>query len=131
MADGMIEVKPNSASPFSKTEAKLKAWQGVGVFASLDKYGREGAVALAAATPVDDGSTANAWTYTVKRSGQIYEIAWRNTEMAGGTPVVILLQYGHGTGTGGYVQGRDFINPVIIPLFERIKADVLKAVKSA
>ena len=131
MADGMISLETKSGSPFSKTEAKLRNWQGLRLSNTLNNYGREGAAALAAATPVDDGSTANAWTYEVRQEGQIYTIAWRNTEMAGGTPVVILLQYGHGTGTGGYVQGRDFINPVIIPLFERIKADVHKVVMSA
>jgi hypothetical protein len=110
---------------------RVKFWRDAKFFDQLDKYGREGVAALASATPVDTSLTANSWTYEVINEGGTHGIRWRNTHMAAGTPVVILLQYGHGTGTGGYVQGRDFINPVILPLFERIKADVRKAVSSA
>lgn len=98
---------------------------------ALEKYGAEGVAALAGATQEDTGLTAASWSYETFREGSVYGIRWRNSHMAGGTPVVILLQYGHGTGTGGYVAGHDFINPVAKPLFERIKADVRKAVSSA
>lgn len=97
----------------------------------LERYGAEGVAALSAATQEDTGLTAASWSYEVFREGHVYGIRWRNSHMAGGTPVVILLQYGHGTGTGGYVPGHDFINPVMVPLFERIKADWRKAVSSA
>ena len=101
------------------------------LFKVLDSYGREGVFALASATPVDSGLTSESWNYEIKRSRGSYSIIWSNSHVVDGTPVAIMLQYGHGTGTGGYVQGRDFINPAIRPVFDRIADKVWKAVTSA
>lgn len=86
----------------------------------LDKYGREGVAALASATPVDSGETANSWGYEIERTSNSATITYTNSHINKGVPIAIILQYGHGTGTGGYVQGRDYINPAIQPVFDRI-----------
>ena len=89
-------------------------------FGNLDKYGREGVAALASATPVDSGETANSWYYEIVRGKETVSIRFCNSHIDNGVPIAIILQYGHGTGTGGWVQGRDYINPAIRPLFDRI-----------
>lgn len=127
---GMFSVT-SKGSGIDKMRARLQRITDGKIFASLNKYGAEGCAALAAVTPEETGLSAASWTYDLINESGVYGIRWRNTHMAGGTPVVILLQYGHGTGSGGYVVGRDFINPVIKPLFERIEDDVRKAVMSA
>lgn len=98
---------------------------------TLERYGAEGVRALASSTPVESGLTANSWAFEVRNSGNSWTIAWTNSNIVGGVPVAILLQYGHGTGTGGYVQGIDYINPAVRPIFDKIAEDVWKAVKSA
>lgn len=121
------------SSPGSfKTEAWLKKMLHRDKFAKLEEYARLGVVALAAATPTETGESANSWYYEIEEKHGSYTISWRNSKMAGntGTPVVILLQYGHGTGTGGYVQGQDFINPAIKPVMDQIASDVWKVVTS-
>lgn len=90
-----------------------------------------GVKALKDATPIDSKLTAESWSYTVRRKGAFYSITWRNSNVVDGVPVIILLQYGHGTGTGGWVEGEDLINPVIRPLFDKIAEDVWKEVKNA
>src|SRR5678815_5394973 len=97
----------------------------------LRVYGQIGVSALAAAPPVDSGISAASWTCSVVKRGTAYWIIWKNRRDADGRPVVILLQYGHATGTGGYVQGRDFINPAIKPVFDKIAEEVWKVVISA
>jgi hypothetical protein len=87
-----------------------------------------GVSALSSATPKETGLAATSWGFTVSKSGGIYELAWTNSDVENGFPVVIMLQMGHGTGTGGYVQGRDFINPAIKPVFDKIADIVWKAV---
>lgn len=94
----------------------------------LDKYGREGAAALAAATPVDTGVTANSWGYEIVRKNGAVSIVFKNSNIQNGVPIAIILQYGHATGTGGYVQGRDYINPAIQPIFDRIADEAWKEV---
>lgn len=84
----------------------------------LHEYGRIGVIALAANTPKDTGETAASWDYKITKTKNSCRITWTNSKMAGGTPVVILLHYGHGTGTGGYVEGVDFINPITKVMFE-------------
>lgn len=86
----------------------------------LDKYGREGVAALASATPVDSGLTASSWYYEISHDGGSAKINFCNSHINKGVPIAIILQYGHGTGTGGWVQGRDYINPAIQPVFDRI-----------
>ena len=100
-------------------------------FKTLDRFGRQGVAALSAATPVDSGETAASWYYEITRTKSSWTITFNNSHMVGGVPLAILLQYGHGTGTGGYVQGRDYINPAIQPVFDRIADEAWKAVTSA
>lgn len=123
----------SSRGSFKKTDAFLSAMSRRQIFRSLDQAGREGVAALVARTPVDSGASANAWRYEVRITQRTATISWLNDHMddGGGTPVVILLQYGHGTGTGGYVRGQDFINPALKPIFDRIASDVWKEVTSA
>jgi hypothetical protein len=97
-------------------------------FGLLDKYGKDGVAALSSATPVDSGNTANSWYYEIEnKKGQV-RINFLNSNINQGVPIAIILQYGHGTGTGGWVQGRDYINPAIQPVFDRILQDIWKEV---
>lgn len=120
-----------SSGDFKNLERFLKTLSEKDIFATLDKFGRDGVAALSAATPVDSGETAASWSYEITRTRSSWSIAFLNSHMAGGTPVAILLQYGHGTGTGGYVQGRDYINPALQPVFDKIADEAWKAVTSA
>lgn len=86
----------------------------------LDKYGREGVAALASATPVDTGLTASSWYYRITNKNGRIEITFGNSNIQNGVLIAIILQYGHGTGTGGWVEGRDYINPAIQPIFDKI-----------
>lgn len=101
------------------------------MFSRVDALARQGVDALAKATPVDSNVTATSWDYVIKRSGRSLSITWTNSHIVDGAPVAIMLQYGHATGTGGYVQGRDYINPAIRPVFDKIAENVWKAVTSA
>lgn len=95
----------------------------------LEQYGREGVAALAAATPVDSGETASSWEYKIEQDqGSTSLIFYNNSKTSTGIPIAILLQYGHGNGTGAYVQGRDFINPAIQPIFDKIAEKAWKEV---
>lgn len=94
----------------------------------LDKYGREGVKALSSATPVETGLTANSWYYTIENSSGSATISFHNSNIQNGVPIAIILQYGHGTGTGGWVQGRDYINPAIQPIFDKIAENAWKEV---
>lgn len=95
----------------------------------LEKYGARGAAALAAATPMDSGLTANSWSYQIKRRSGYFSVVWTNSNIQNGFPVAVMLQYGHGTGTGGYIQGRDYINPVVKPLFDQMLQELVGEVK--
>lgn len=96
----------------------------------LNKYGQLGVNVLADATPVKTGLTARSWTYDIGGNKKYFWINWSNTNIHDGTPIAIILQYGHGTGTGGFVQGRDYINPAIQPLFDQMVEDIWKEVTS-
>lgn len=120
-----------SSGDLRQTESFLKKLADGDIYAALDRAGQAGVAALRANTPVDSGATASAWSYKAERSRNGAKITWYNSNRAGGTSVAILLQYGHGTGTGGYVRGRDYINPAMKPIFDKISNDVWKAVKSA
>ena len=105
---------------FSKLNRFLeRAKEGVKL-GILDKYGREGVAALASATPVDSGTTANSWSYEISHSSGSASISFSNSNVNKGVNIAIILQYGHGTGTGGWVEGRDYINPAIQPVFDRL-----------
>lgn len=115
------------------TKQFLKSMSNENYLSILNTYGAKGVVALESATPVDSGITAGSWGYTVDTSvkGKA-SIQWYNSHITKtGTPIAILLQYGHGTGTGGYVQGKDFINPAIRPIFDDIAEEVWKVVQSS
>jgi hypothetical protein len=94
----------------------------------LAKYGQMGVDALAAGTPVESGLTAQSWYFEVEARGGYSRITWYNRNVNDGVPIAIILQYGHGTGTGGYVRGQDYINPAIKPAFDRIEAEVWREV---
>jgi len=113
---------------FKNFETYLTKNRKSSIFSILDKLGRAGQNALASATPAATGLTANSWTYEVNESGGVYSITWSNSHTVDGVPIAILLQYGHGTGTGGYVDGRDYINPALKPIFDKISTDVWKVV---
>lgn len=117
-----------SRGDFSKTERFLVHIDKVDLINILDKYGQQGVMALANATPRDTGLTAESWTYEiVQRQGYI-SLRWHNTNIAAGRPIAILLQYGHATRNGGYVAGVDYINPVIQPIFDQILEEVWREV---
>ncbi len=120
----------SSSGHFEKTTAYLEKLRRMRVLNILNQYGSRGVAALQAATPVDTGLTQASWYYTTGQKDGQYWLDFHNRNLVGDTPVVILIQYGHGTRYGGYVPGRDFINPVIQPIFDQVKADVWKAVKS-
>lgn len=113
---------------FSKASHYFERLKGVVKLGDLDKYGREGVAALASATPVDSGLTASSWEYKIEHNNGSSKISFHNTNIQNGVPIAIILQYGHGTRNGGWVQGRDYINPTIQPIFDRIVNDAWKEV---
>lgn len=113
---------------FNRTEKYLSRLSKLDINRILSKYGQEGVAALAAATPVDTGLTASSWSYEVGISSSAFTITWSNSHVNKGVPIAIILQYGHGTGTGGYVQGRDYINPAMQPIFDKIAEEAWKEV---
>jgi hypothetical protein len=116
---------------FDHTEAFLRNLTSDAIFSSLNRYGEVGRAALAASTPRDSGETAAAWSYEVVHRGHTWEIQWKNSNVQDGFPVAVMLQYGHGTGTGGYVKGTDYINPAIKPIFDQIAKAVWEEVTRA
>ena len=105
---------------FSKFTRYLERAKEVAKMGILDRYGREGVAALASATPVETGKTAASWYYEVENKDGRATISFFNSNIQNGVPIAIILQYGHGTGTGGWVEGRDYINPAIRPIFDKI-----------
>ena len=115
---------------FSKVTRYLEKASKAARLSILDKYGKEGVAALSSATPVESGKTANSWGYEVKNSGSSASIIFTNSNINNGVPIAIILQYGHGTGTGGWVEGRDYINPAIQPVFDRLADEAWKEVSN-
>lgn len=115
---------------FDSSEAFLKRVAKLDIMGVLKANGQKGVNALAHGTPIDSGIAANSWGFDVSGSGGKYVITWTNSDNENGFPVAIMLQYGYGTGTGGYVQGRDYINPAMRPVFDEIANNVWKAVTS-
>lgn len=113
---------------FSKLTRYLEKVKSVVKLSDLDKYGKEGVAALAAATPVDTGLTASSWSYEIKQGNGTVSISFKNSNIQNGVPIAIILQYGHGTRNGGWVQGRDYINPAIQPIFDKIANDAWREV---
>ena len=113
---------------FSKSTRYFNKLRQTDRLIALEKYGREGVAALASATPVESGLTAASWSYTIERRDGSIAIMFNNSHINKGVPIAIILQYGHGTGTGGYVQGRDYINPAIQPIFDKIVTNAWREV---
>lgn len=113
---------------FSKLTSYLERAKEAARLGILDKYGREGVAALASATPVDSGETANSWYYEIEHTNGSATLAFYNSHINDGVNIAIILQYGHGTGTGGWVQGRDYINPAIQPIFDKIANEAWREV---
>lgn len=124
-------ISASSSGSFNNTQKFLKSMLKLNIAQILEAAGQAGVQALSSATPVDSGLVARSWYYKVEKKGGVYTITWFNSDIENGFPVAIMLQYGHGTGTGGYIQGIDYINPAIKPIFDRISNDVWKAVTSA
>lgn len=116
---------------FDRTTRFLTKMRSFDIGDILDSCGQQGVSALASAVPKDSGRAAGSWGYMVERSASSVRIVWTNTDIESGFPVAVMLQYGYGTGTGGYVQGRDYINPAMRPVFDQIAERVWKAVTSA
>lgn len=104
---------------------RLKECFNVGI---LNKYGQMGVDVLASSTPKDSGRTANSWFYKIENKNGRASISFHNSNIQNGVPIAIIIQYGHATGTGGYVQGKDYINPAIRPVFEQLADEVWKEV---
>lgn len=125
----MISVETSGS--YNKTRSYLQKIARGDFYQVLDRLAQKGVNALASATPVDSGLAARGWTYTIERSAGSATISWLNTDVETGFPVAIMLQYGYSTGTGGYVAGRDYINPAMRPIFDEIQAEVWKVVTSS
>lgn len=118
----------SSKGDYESMRSYLKRMASSDSVSGLAKYGDEGVQALSKATPVDTGLTASSWRYRIVNEKGRPGIEWYNTNVRNGTPVAILIQYGHGTGTGGYVRGKDYINPAMRPVFDTIVASFWKEV---
>lgn len=116
---------------FSKLTRFLEKAKETVKVGTLDHYGREGVAALSSATPVDSGLTASSWYYEIKRETGSISISFHNSNIQNGVPIAIILHYGHGTGNGGWVEGRDYINPAIQPVFDRIANEAWKEVNKS
>ena len=114
---------------FRRTSDFLKRTNRLNLDAILNQYGQEGVEALRAATPKDTGTTANSWSYVVHKGTGSITITWSNSNIVDGMPIAVILQYGHGTRNGGYVQGTDYINPAMKPIFDKIAQRAWEEVK--
>lgn len=122
----MISIQSSGST--QKTEDFLKKAIAFKPNSIFDKYGRAGVLALSNATPADTGMTGRSWYYDITQKGNRVSINFRNSNVEDGVPIAILIQYGHGTRTGGYVQGRDYINPAVLPVLEQIADEAWKEV---
>lgn len=113
---------------FAKTTKFLERTSRINIKSILEKYGGLGVQALSNATPIDSGLTARSWGYRVEQTSSSSKLIFCNTNVNKGVPIAIILQYGHGTGTGGWVQGRDYINPAIQPIFDQLAEEAWKEV---
>lgn len=121
-------IKVTHKGDFSKTLKYLASSKNVMRHFDLDKYGREGVAALAAATPTDSGKTAESWYYTITKSNGIYRISFCNSNIEGNVPIAILIEYGHGTRNGGWVEGKKYISLAIQPIMDKIAESAWKEV---
>lgn len=126
-----MKLSLKSNGKYTETEKYLKKLRAKDFTKILSKYGEEGVKALEASTPIDSGETAKSWGYQIDHdaNGQI-AISWTNTHFNQGVQIAVILQYGHGTGTGGYFKGRDYINPTMRPVFDEIAEKAWKEINS-
>ena len=117
-----------SKGDFSKLSRYMERLKEAAKLGDLDKFGREGVAALASATPVESGLTARSWYYEIERQNGTVKINFLNSNINKGVPIAIILQYGHGTCNGGWVEGRDYINPAIQPIFDKIAENAWREV---
>lgn len=122
----MIKVK--TRGNFVNTERFLNRATRMDIYRILMRFGEEGVAALSAATPIDSGETASMWRYEVVREGRNWKVYWSNDNVNNGVPIAIILQYGHGTRNGGWVQGRDYINPAILPILDKLADEAWREV---
>lgn len=125
----MSEISFTQKGDFRKVDGffeKMKEYCKLGF---LDKYGREGVRALSQHTPIETGETSKSWKYEIKREGTITSLEFHNTHINQGVNIAVILQYGHGTRTGGWVEGTDYINPALEPIFKKILEEALKEVR--
>lgn len=115
---------------FQDTKNWFKKLDASGMKSVLQSCGQMGVTALSSATPVRTGATAASWSFEVRTSRGSISLVWKNSNRQNGVPIAIILQYGHGTGTGGYVQGRDYINPAMRPVFDEIENRVSRLLRS-
>lgn len=124
----MLKVRFSNKGNFEKTNKFLRKIAEGNFLTKLDAWGRLGVEALSAATPVDTGTTAASWNYEIHKSRDSIILEWTNSNTNKGVPIALLIQYGHATGNGGYVQGRDYINPAMRPVFDKIAEEAWKEV---
>lgn len=122
----MIQIRQKG--DFAKLTRYLEKTKKTARITNLDKYGREGVAALASATPTDTGLTANSWSYQITQANGSTSISFHNSNIQNGVPIAIILHYGHGTRNGGWVQGRDYINSAIQPIFDKLANDAWREV---
>lgn len=116
---------------FKKTEKFLKKSLGRDYRKVLEKYGETGVRALSDATPVESGITASSWYYEIVQKDSYISIVWKNSNVQNGVNIAVILQYGHATRNGGYVEGRDYINPALKPIFDALAEEAWREVKSS
>lgn len=123
-------VKLTVKGNYNKTKKFLQRSKKMRLEAVLEKYGKKGVEALSKATPIDTGKTASSWTYVIRQEKNGPVLSWNNTNRNNGVPIALIIQYGHATGTGAYIQGRDYINPALRPIFDEIADSAWKEVIS-
>ena len=121
-------IKLVSKGDFTNTFRFLERAKEILKISDLDKYGKQGVEALQAATPVDTGKTRDSWSYDIRHENGSVMIEWTNSNIVDGSNIAVLIQYGHGTRNGGFVVGRDYINPAMRPIFDGIAENVWKEV---
>ena len=121
----------SSSGSFHQTEKFLQRLTKLDISSIVNREAERGVAALSRATPHDSGKAANSWGYKVTKTASSITIGWTNSDIENGYPVALMIQYGHGTGTGGYIAGIDYINPAMRPIFDQIAETVWKAVISA
>jgi len=127
MASGIL----SSSGSFDNTFAFLKAMENANLFAGLESIAQTGVNALSSMTPVESGLTASSWGYEIENDQDSVKITWTNNNIEDGVNIAVILQYGHATGTGGYVSGYDYINPAIQPIFDQLIEDLWRKVTNA